>query len=171
MDDTAQESGSHLPDVLNHRQAGILLHISSLPGPSMVGDLGSNAFRFVDFLESAGMTVWQILPVNPTQSDGSPYQGSSVHAGNPRFISLETLLEKGWLEELPLEEGSLSDEGRAFAVSLGWEGFKERASDPDRAAFDRFCAEQGHWLEDYALFQSIHLEPVSYTHLRAHETS
>jgi 4-alpha-glucanotransferase len=158
MDETARHSGIHPPEVLNRRRAGILLHISSLPGPAKVGDLGSNAYRFVDFLQSCGMTVWQILPVNPTQSDGSPYQSSSVHAGNPRFISLELLLEKGWINELPLEEDTISDEGRTFAISLAWEGFKDRASDPDKADFERFCAKQGHWLEDYALFQSLHLE-------------
>lgn len=158
MDETAQASGVHQPEVLSHRRAGILLHISSLPGPAVIGNLGSDAYRFVDFLQAAGMTVWQVLPVTPTQTDGSPYQSSSVHAGNPRFISIESFFKKGWLDEPPLEEGILSDEGRSFAVSLAWEGFKERASDEDRMDFDRFCAEQGHWLEDYALFQSLHLE-------------
>ena len=158
MDETARDSGIHPPEALNRRRAGILLHISSLPGPAEVGDLGSNAYRFVDFLQSCGMTVWQILPVNPTQSDGSPYQSSSVHAGNPRFISLELPLQKGWLKELPLEEETISIEGRTFAISLAWEGFKDRASKSDKADFVRFCTEQGHWLEDYALFQSLHLE-------------
>ena len=158
MDETARQSGMHPPEVLNRRRAGILLHISSLPGPAVVGDLGSNAYRFVDFLQSCGMTVWQILPVNPTHSDGSPYQGSSVHAGNPRFISLELPLNKGWLAEIPLEEETISDEGRAFAISLAWEGFRERASEADRTDFERFCAQNTHWLEDYALFQSLHLE-------------
>jgi 4-alpha-glucanotransferase len=160
MDETACacQSGLHLPQVLNRRRAGILLHISSLPGPADIGDLGRSAYRFVDFLQAAGMTVWQILPVNPAQSDGSPYQSSSVHAGNQRFISLDPILEKGWLDELPLEEGTVSDEGRMFAISLAWEGFKERAQESDRTDFERFCAEQGHWLEDYALFQSLHLE-------------
>ena len=158
MDETARHSGAHPPKVLNRRRAGILLHISSLPGPADIGDLGSNAYRFVDFLQSCGITVWQILPVNPTQSDGSPYQSSSVHAGNPRFISLEFILEKGWLDELPVEEETVSDEGRTFAISLAWEGFKERASKKDRDDFARFCAEQSHWLEDYVLFQSLRME-------------
>lgn len=158
MDETARNSGVYQTDLLNHRRAGILLHISSLPGPANIGDLGSNAYRFVDYMESAGMTVWQILPVNPTQTDGSPYQSSSVHAGNPRFISLEPLIEKGWLDEPPLDEGTISDDGRTFAVSLAWEGFKERASDDDRANFDHFCVKQGHWLEDYSLFQALHFE-------------
>ncbi|MEN8178402.1 MAG: 4-alpha-glucanotransferase [Pseudomonadota bacterium] len=158
MDVTAHTSGLYQTELLSQRRAGILLHISSLPGPAEVGDLGSNAYLFVDFLESAGITVWQILPVNPTQSDGSPYQSSSVHAGNPRFISLEPLIERGWLKEPPLEEGTLSDDGRSFAVSLAWDGFKEHASEKDRLDYDRFCSEQGHWLEDYALFQALHIE-------------
>lgn len=158
MDETARNSGLYQAELLSHRRAGILLHISSLPGPSVVGDLGRNAYRFVDFLATAGMTIWQILPVNPTQTDGSPYQSSSVHAGNPRFISLEPLIEKGWLAGPPLEEGTISDYGRSFAVSLAWEGFKDHASEEDRVEFDRFCAEQGHWLEDFALFQALHAE-------------
>lgn len=158
MDETARISGLYQTELLSHRRAGILLHISSLPGPAVVGDLGSDAYRFVDFIESAGMTVWQMLPVNPTQTDGSPYQSSSVHAGNPRFVSLELLIEKGWLYEPPLEEGTISDDGRSFAVSLAWQGFKERAAEEDRVDFDRFCSEQGYWLEDYALFQALHFE-------------
>jgi 4-alpha-glucanotransferase len=158
MDETARQSGTHPPKVLNRRRAGILLHISSLPGPAVVGDLGSDAYRFVDFLQSCGVTVWQILPVNPTQFDGSPYQSSSVHAGNPRFISVEWLLEKGWLQEPPMEEETISDEGRAFAISLAWEGFKERASETERDEFARFCAKQSQWLEDYVLFQSLNME-------------
>ncbi|RLJ21854.1 4-alpha-glucanotransferase [bacterium endosymbiont of Escarpia laminata] len=158
MDYSQTDGGESLSGVLGRRRAGILLHISSLPGPGKVGTLGSHAYRFVDFLHAAGMTVWQILPVGPTQADGSPYQTSSVHAGNPRFISLELVIEEGWLGELPLEENSFSDNGRAFALSLAWEGFKDRASDEDRAELDRFCAEQGHWLDDYCLFQSLHSE-------------
>ena len=151
--------GSSHRSPLDRRRAGVLLHPTSLPGGLLGnGDLGPDAYRFVDFLQAAGMRVWQILPVNPTQHDGSPYQSSSVHAGNHRFISIEPLLEKGWLEEPPLEEGSLSDEGRSFAISLAWEGFKERATESDRTDFERFCAEHGHWLEDYTLFQSLHLE-------------
>jgi 4-alpha-glucanotransferase len=158
VDEPTKLKGLRQAKVLSRRQAGVLLHITSLPGPSMVGELGPDAFRFVDFLASAGFFVWQLLPVNPTQSDGSPYQCSSVHAGNPRLISLDMLLEKGWLKELPLDEEIISDEGKSFAISQGWEGFKERATDEDRNDFDRFCAEQGFWLEDYALFQSLRLE-------------
>ncbi len=123
-----------------------------------MGALGSNAYNFVDFLAAAGVSVWQMLPVNPTHGDGSPYQGISMHAGNPRLISLEPVLQAGWLDELPLEEGVLSDKGRSFALSLGWEGFKERASDEARSELEQFLAEQSGWLDDYALFQALRAE-------------
>ncbi|NBY23802.1 MAG: hypothetical protein EBQ73_13480 [Gammaproteobacteria bacterium] len=83
--------------ILDRRRAGILLHITSLPGGRHNGDLGSDAYRFVDFLVAAGITVWQTLPVNPTHSDGSPYQCLSAAAGNPLLINLEALLDQGWL--------------------------------------------------------------------------
>ncbi|KRT55495.1 4-alpha-glucanotransferase [endosymbiont of Ridgeia piscesae] len=144
--------------ILGRRRAGVLLHITSLPGPACVGALGSNAYNFVDFLAAAGVSVWQMLPVNPTHGDGSPYQGISMHAGNPRLISLEPVLQAGWLDELPLEEGVLSDKGRSFALSLSWEGFKERASDEARSELEQFLAEQSGWLDDYALFQALRAE-------------
>ena len=75
------------------RCAGVLLHISSLPA----GDFGADAIRFVDFLAKIGATVWQTLPLNMPHDDGSPYQCLSAHAGNPAFISLESLVEKNLL--------------------------------------------------------------------------
>jgi 4-alpha-glucanotransferase len=143
---------------LKQRRAGILLHITSLPGPGDVGDLGSQAYRFVDFLVSAGLTVWQILPIGPTMQDNSPYQSSSMYAGNPRLISLELPLERGWLEAIPEECEALSEEAKAYCVNLAWEGFKERASAADKAELQRFTAEQGWWLEDYALFRALQEE-------------
>ncbi|MBT2990686.1 MAG: 4-alpha-glucanotransferase [Candidatus Thiodiazotropha sp. (ex Ctena orbiculata)] len=141
--------------LLTRRRAGILLHITSLPGPGEAGELGSDAYRFVDFLASTGMSVWQILPIGPTMHDNSPYQSSSVYAGNPRLISLELPLQKGWLEAIPESEGRLTDAIKNYAIKLAWEGFKERADEADRDAYQRFVAEQKHWLEDYALFQAL----------------
>jgi 4-alpha-glucanotransferase len=140
--------------LLTRRRAGILLHITSLPGSGAVGDLGGDAYRFVDFLVTAGISVWQILPIGPTMHDNSPYQSSSMYAGNPRMINVETLVERGWLDEMPAEE-EISDETKAYAIKLAWEGFKERASEEDQAAFQRFTAEQNWWLDDYALFQAL----------------
>ncbi|MBT3048312.1 MAG: 4-alpha-glucanotransferase [Candidatus Thiodiazotropha sp.] len=141
--------------LLTRRRAGILLHITSLPGPGEAGELGSDAYRFVDFLVSTGMSVWQILPIGPTMHDNSPYQSSSVYAGNPRLISLELPLQKGWLEAMPEYKGSMSDPIKRYAIKLAWEGFKDRADEADRDAYQRFVAEQKHWLEDYALFQAL----------------
>jgi len=143
------------PSFLQQRRAGILLHISSLPSPGVTGELGGDAYRFVDFLTSSGMTIWQMLPVGPTMAEGSPYQTNSVHAGNPQFISLEPVMEKGWLKEYPLEEEALSEEGKQFALSLSWEGFKEYAGEQDRQALERFVATNHYWLEDYALFRAL----------------
>jgi 4-alpha-glucanotransferase len=73
---------------MNKRGSGILLHLTSLPGDYGIGDLGSGAFRFIDFLHAAGQSYWQFLPTGPTSSvfDNSPYMSRSVFAGNPLFI-------------------------------------------------------------------------------------
>ena len=70
------------------RRSGILLHISSLPGPDGVGSLGQEAYDFADFLHRSGMSIWQVLPMGPTGYGESPYQSSSVFAGNPMLISI-----------------------------------------------------------------------------------
>ncbi|MES9830754.1 MAG: 4-alpha-glucanotransferase [Candidatus Thiodiazotropha sp. DIVDIV] len=142
--------------LLTSRRAGVLLHITSLPGPGPVGDLGSSAYCFVDFLVASGMTVWQILPIGPTMHDNSPYQSSSVYAGNPRLISLEMLQERGWLDEVP--DGDVTDEYKCEAIKRSCDKFHECANDEERHEYQRFVAEQKHWLEDYALFQALSLE-------------
>ena len=79
------------------RESGVLMHITSLPGPYGVGTMGKPAFDFVDFLEKAGQSYWQILPLTPTSYGDSPYQSPSSFAGNPYFIDLEELIEEGLL--------------------------------------------------------------------------
>ncbi|PVV05734.1 MAG: 4-alpha-glucanotransferase [gamma proteobacterium symbiont of Ctena orbiculata] len=158
MDSAAEEAYRAVHQILTRRRAGILLHITSLPGQGEVGDLGSDAYRFVDYLVSTGMSVWQILPIGPTMHDNSPYQSSSVYAGNPSLISLDLPLQKGWLEAMPESEATLADGVKGYAIKLAWEGFKERADEGDRDALQRFIAEQKHWLEDYALFQALRQE-------------
>ncbi|HEY6050578.1 MAG TPA: 4-alpha-glucanotransferase, partial [Thermoanaerobaculia bacterium] len=73
------------------RAAGVLLHVSSLPSPFGVGDLGPGAVRFLDWAAAAGQTLWQVLPLGPTGAGDSPYGGASAFAGNPLFISPELL--------------------------------------------------------------------------------
>jgi 4-alpha-glucanotransferase len=82
---------------LRDRRAGVLLHPTSLPGPHGCGNIGQDARRFIDFLQSAGITVWQMLPLGPTHADRSPYQCLSVHAGNTGLICLDDLVAAGWL--------------------------------------------------------------------------
>ena len=87
------------PSFIQQRRAGILLHPTSLPGGHGNGDIGPEAFHFVDFLKTCGASVWQMLPVGPTHEGGSPYMGLSVLAGSPHLISLQLLVDWGWLRK------------------------------------------------------------------------
>ncbi len=134
----SQNIPSHLPgnlrnnQWLDRRRAGILLHPTSLPD----SDLGPDAFRFIDFMAACGMTVWQMLPLGPTHDDGSPYQCLSAHAGNPRLISLELLVQSGWL---PPGSAALEPTDpaahRNSCLAQAYQGFKQHASAEDHAAF------------------------------------
>ena len=106
----------------------------------------------MSFLADSGMSVWQMLPVGPTQSDRSPYQTRSIHAGNPRLIALEPLLERGWLRAPPKDD---TDAAKYDALRRSWDGFRERATETDRQALDHFIAENAYWLDDYALFRAL----------------
>lgn len=133
----------------------MLLHLTSLPGAAACGDLGPDAYYFVNFLVDCGFSVWQMLPVGPTLVEGSPYQTSSVHAGNPRLIALEPLLESGWIEALP-DYGSVDpDAAKARALRHAWAGFQTHAGKAERQALAAFIEEQGPWLEDYCLFRAL----------------
>ena len=79
------------------RSSGILLHPTSLPGPNGIGEIGPEAFRFIDWLASAGQTIWQVLPLGPTGYGDSPYQCFSAFAGNPLLLSLDRLLDREYL--------------------------------------------------------------------------
>lgn len=146
------------------RCAGILLHPTSLPGPFGIGDLGNQAWRFVDFLNGAGQSIWQILPLGPTGYGHSPYSALSAFAGNPLLISLERLVEEGDLEPEDLAGVGL-EEGRAhfgfaqpFKTRLlhkGAKRFGKGATAGRRADFDSFCREQADWLENFVLFCAL----------------
>lgn len=126
----------------NRRRAGVLLHISSLPS----GDLGQDAWLFVDLLESMGATVWQTLPLNMTHADGSPYQCLSAHAGNPHFISLDSLVADGWLTEA---EAADTENSRELLFEKAYISF---ANDkPAQKPFKHFC-KSSPWLDDFSLF-------------------
>ncbi|MCK4841200.1 MAG: 4-alpha-glucanotransferase [Methylococcales bacterium] len=145
---------------LNYRRAGILLHISSLPSDGGSGDLGQEAYNFVDFLHNSGITVWQTLPLGMPHSGGSPYQCLSAHAGNPAFINMRWLTEKGWLQKS--EECDDCYAGDAFGKSCltakAFLGFQSLATKEDKENFESFCKQSKSWLDDFALFFALRQE-------------
>ena len=147
------------------RCSGILMHPTSLPGRFGIGDLGDEAYRFVDFLVAAGQTYWQVLPLSPTGYGDSPYQGLSAFAGNPMLISPQKLVEAGHLsaddlETLPSFPDGRVDFGPVISTKTrlldqAFANYRDRAPADQRAAFARFCEEQAAWLEDVALFMAL----------------
>ncbi len=142
------------------RSSGILMHITSLPGPYGVGTMGKQAYAFVDFLEAAGQKLWQILPLTPTGFGDSPYQSCSTFAGNHYLIDLDLLVEEGLLEKEDLtgirwcrkEEKAdfgLLYQNRLKVLRLAYGRFRG-AED-----FDAFCRENEAWLPDFALFMAL----------------
>ncbi len=149
---------------LERRAAGILLHLSSLPGPHGIGDLGPAAYRFVDFLQASGQRWWQMLPVVPVGPGRSPYSSSSAFAGNPLFVSLELLVQDGFLSPEDLAQAPEFSPGRTDYDAA--QGFKEallrkayeRFSKTGGEALDgfrAFCLQESYWLEDYGLFCAL----------------
>lgn len=142
------------------RKSGILMHISSLPGPYGIGTMGKAAYDFVDFLLAAGQAFWQILPLNPTGFGDSPYQCFSTFAGNHYLIDLDTLVDRGLL--LPEEPDSVDwgrDQGRVDFGRLYTERTRllkiahSRFEETDE--YREFVRDNGLWLQDYALFMAI----------------
>jgi len=146
------------------RVSGVLLHPTSLPGPG-IGDVGPEAFRFVEWLADAGQTFWQILPLGPVDPEGSPYNGLSALAGNPLLISPERLFEEGLIDRADLEEGerlpaSWVDFDKVFEwkehlLRSAHRRFGSRRAPRLAAAFDEFRAENESWLPDYSLFRAL----------------
>ena len=143
------------------RSSGILLHPASLPGPFGVGDLGPQAFRFLDFLHQAKQHVWQMLPLNPTRSSAnhSPYYCPSTFAGDPLLISPEVLCRQGWLktsECAPVQV--LSGERIDFETAaklkkhLLVKAVQRLLHSRQRQALTAFCRRHKSWLDDHALF-------------------
>jgi 4-alpha-glucanotransferase len=145
-------------DVFAQRRAGILLHPTSLPGGQGNGDLGPDAYRFVDFLCSCDVGLWQTLPLGSTHEDLSPYQCLSVHAGNFRLISLQILEEQGWLDDARLVEALDLDTQRKVHLLAAYEGFQRKAGDDDRKALEHFVQEHRRWLDDFALYEALRTE-------------
>ena len=141
------------------RASGILLHPTSLPGPFGVGDLGPEAFRFADFLADAGQHIWQVLPLGPTGYAESPYQSLSSLAGNPLLISLEKLVERGYLAssdiatppDFPAETADFS---RVIPYKFKLLRAAFRSFQPN-AEFEQFCTDHRAWLDHFARFMAL----------------
>lgn len=151
--------------MLNKRSSGILLHPTSLPGPFGSGDFGTDAYQFVDWLNSAAQTYWQVLPLGEVGPGNSPYMSCSAFAGNVLLIDLTELADQGWLSRPDLIpnpdfRAERVDYGQVIPYRL--ERLRRAASNffasPGKhqcAAYDEFCAAESVWLEDYALFKTI----------------
>ena len=151
------------------RRSGVLLHISSLPGGWGVGDFGSGARRFADFLQGAGFTIWQVLPLTPVLPvfGNSPYSSPSAFAGNPLFISPEGLCEEGLVSMNDITarvfpsareaDFAAAELCRRGLLSLAWENFNAQPESfaELRRDFECFRAEESWWLRDYALFSIL----------------
>ncbi len=147
------------------RSSGVILHPTSLPGPYGIGDLGSAAYSFADFLANSGQHIWQILPLVPTGYGDSPYSGLSAHAGNTLMISPDKLVAENLLSHDLLEHTTRFTADKVnfgkvieFKKRVLKEAFLSYKKSPDtklQADFLSFCQRQSHWLEDYALFIAL----------------
>ena len=150
---------------MSSRVSGLLLHPTSLPGPYGIGDLGDEAYAFLDFLDAAGQRVWQVLPLGPTGYGDSPYQCFSAMAGNPLLVSPQRLAQAGWLtpedlaglESLPAATADFDQliSPRLAMLARAHARFEAAATPTDRAAFDAFRREHAWWLDDFSLFMAL----------------
>ena len=148
----------------SYRGSGLLLHVTSLPSPYGIGDVGPAAIAWIDKLADAGQRWWQALPLGPTGYGNSPYQALSSFAGNGLLISLDWLIEEGLLGTNDCASFSFSPSAVDYnavipfkhrLLEVTWANFVRGGSAELRVAFERFCHEQAHWLEDYALFRAL----------------
>ncbi len=147
------------------RSSGIILHPTSLPGPDGIGDLGPEAYRWVDFLAETGCRLWQVLPLGPTGFGDSPYQCFSAFAGNPYLVSPALLYNDGLLKRSDLiDRPSFPADRVDFGATIPWkltvldrayERFTSGCSPALAAEFDEFRQSQAFWIDDFALFMAV----------------
>jgi 4-alpha-glucanotransferase len=149
---------------MKRRGSGILCHITSLPSGYGIGDLGPEAYRWADFLAETKQSVWQILPLNPTDPahGSSPYQSVSAFAGNPWLISPELMVREGLLSESDVEQAAgygtgpvdypAVIPGKEHLLQVAYERFRQGGKELE---YRRFCAENSSWLDDFALFTAL----------------
>jgi len=144
------------------RKSGILLPVSSIPSRYGIGTFSKHAYEFIDLLEMAGQSYWQILPLGPTGYGDSPYQSFSTFAGNPYYIDLETLVEEGYLTKEDCEAFDFGDNDRYIDYEkIYLSRFKvlrtayHNSHIEEEEAFRDYVEENAYWLEDYALYMAV----------------
>jgi 4-alpha-glucanotransferase len=152
------------PFPAGYRASGVLLHVTSLPSPYGVGDMGPAALNWIDRLADAGQSWWQSLPLGPTGYGNSPYEPLSSFAGNDLLISPDWLIEDGLVQTSDRQISS-SPEGeidydavipfKHRLLEKAWSNLKAGVHPDLRAAYEQFRSKQAHWLEDYALFRAL----------------
>jgi 4-alpha-glucanotransferase len=153
-----------MPSLTGYRASGVLLHVTSLPSPYGIGDMGPAAFAWVDRLHEAGQSWWQALPLGPTGYGDSPYQALSSFAGNGLLISPELLVEDGLLDAKACKGQTFSSKAVDYGAVIQfkhrlldqiWGNFSAGARKDLGPDYEMFCHRQAHWLEDYALFRAL----------------
>ena len=147
------------------RASGILLHPTSFPSPFGVGDLGQEAYNFVDFLKNSGQKIWQVLPLGPTGFGNSPYQAYSAMAGNPLLISPDKLKDEGWLcvrdiSDIPAfpkdqVDFDLVAQLKSSLLKTAYQNFQKDTSEEKKETFKKFCNSKAFWLDDYAFYMAL----------------
>lgn len=144
------------------RSSGVLMHLSSLPAPYGIGTMGKQAKQFVDFLEKAGQTYWQMLPICPTSYGDSPYQSPSGFAGNPYFIDLDILCTKKLLKKSECKSYQWNEKDDTVDYALLYENrydllrkAKVRFFENVPQEYWQFCEKEADWLDDFALFMAL----------------
>ena len=146
----------------DYRTSGLLLHVTSLPSPYGIGDVGPAALRWIDQLHDAGQSWWQSLPLGPTGYGNSPYQSMSSFVGNELLISPEWLIEDGLLRTNDFTLAPSSETAVDYSTVMpfkrrlletSWTNFATGAPPGLKIDFEQFCHDQAHWVEDYALFR------------------
>ena len=146
-----------------YRASGLLLHVTSLPSPYGIGDLGPSALSWIDRLHDAGQRWWQALPVGPTGYGNSPYQSLSSFAGNGLLVSPDVLISEGLLHPNDCKALFATEVIDYEAVipfkqcllQKAWKNFKAGEGKNLISEYEEFCATQEGWLEDYALFRAL----------------
>ncbi len=144
------------------RKSGILMPVSSIPSRYGIGTFSRQAYAFIDSLEKAGQSYWQILPLGPTGYGDSPYQSFSTFAGNPYYIDLEALVEVGWLTAADCDSCDFGDDDEYIDYEKIYlsrfkvlkKAFRKSRIGQD-ADYQAFVKENGDWLDDYALYMAV----------------